>query len=222
MNNQINSKMGRPVVKEGEKSTRERIFDAAIHLFSENGYDRTSVRDLASSLDLTEGAIYRHYRNKEGILDSIFEYAEKMIFSALPVEDTSGATGVISIFRGLLEPLPEIIINEPYVVKIMRIMFQEIHHNERIRKYYRKEYQERADDVMNKIFQKCLEAGSIKPCDTVSLARVFNYYRAEWAFQNFIICQNEPFDLEKVKKELNEIILFFEEQFLPGKTIHYK
>lgn len=211
-------KIGRPFRKADEKNTKEKIFDTAVQLFSNKGYERTSVRELASSIGLTEGAIYRHYVNKEAIFDDIFVYAEKFVFSALPIEQSLGMQQGMSIFRGLLEPLPEIILAEPYVVKIIRIMFLEIHHNERIRNYYQKEYQEKANNMMTALFEKCVEIGSIRQCDTRSLAKVFNCYRSEWAYQHFVIQQDTTFDTNALKKELNEIILFFEDQFLPKQS----
>jgi AcrR family transcriptional regulator len=211
-------KIGRPFKQEGEKNTKEKIFDAAINLFSEKGYERTSVREIASALGLTEGAVYRHYLNKEAILDDIFIYAEKLIFSPLPIEQTLGMLQGMSIFRGLLGPLPEIIMAEPYVVKIMRIMFHEIYHSEKIRNYYLIEYKEKGDEYINIIFEKCIELGTIRQCDSRSLSRVFNSYRSEWAFHNFIINQDKLLDMDKLKTELNEIIAFFEGIFLPKQV----
>jgi AcrR family transcriptional regulator len=211
----IKSKMGRPFKQEGEKNTKEKIFDAAIDLFSQNGYERTSVREIASAIGLTEGAFYKHYTNKESILDDVFSYAEKLVFTPLPIEQTLGMLQGMSIFRGLLSPLPDIISEEPYVIKIMRIMFHEMNHNEKIRKYYQIEYTEKADAYMFALFEKCIEIGSIRPCNVYSLTKIFNTYRADWAFQNFIIRQDKPLDLDKLRIELNDMITFFEDLFLP-------
>lgn len=209
------SKIGRPFKQEGEKNTKEKIFDAAIILFSEKGYDRTSVREIASFLNLTEGAVYKHYSNKEAILGDIFIYAEKLIFTPLPIEQTLGMLKGMSIFRGLLAPLPDIIMSEPYVIKIMRIMFHEMNHNDKIRNYYHVEYVEKTGTYMLALFEKCLEVGTIRTCNVQSLTKVFNSYRAEWAFQNFIVCKDEQLNMDKLRKELNDIIAFFEDHFLP-------
>jgi AcrR family transcriptional regulator len=206
-------KMGRPFKQKGEKNTKEKILDVAIDLFSKNGYERTSVREIASAIGLTEGAFYKHYDNKEAVLDDVFTYAEKVVFTPLPIEQTLGILQGMSIFRGLLTPLPDIIAAEPYVIKIMRIMFHEMNHNEKIRKYYQVEYTEKADAYMLALFEKCVEIGSIRPCDVQSLTKIFNTYRAEWAFQNFIVNQNKPLDIDKLRKELNDMISFFEEHF---------
>jgi AcrR family transcriptional regulator len=51
-------------------STRERIIDAAMHLFGENGYRGTSVAQIERAAGLTPGAggLYHHFRTKESVL----------------------------------------------------------------------------------------------------------------------------------------------------------
>jgi AcrR family transcriptional regulator len=49
-------------------STRERILDIALELFSEQGYDKTSLRDIAERLGTTKAALYYYFARKEDIL----------------------------------------------------------------------------------------------------------------------------------------------------------
>src|ERR1700733_4172431 len=51
-----------------QPSTRERIPDIALELFSEQGYDQTSLRDIAERLGTTKAALYYHFARKEDIL----------------------------------------------------------------------------------------------------------------------------------------------------------
>jgi AcrR family transcriptional regulator len=48
-------------------STRERILDIALELFTERGYDKTSLRDIAERLGTTKAALYYHFERKEDI-----------------------------------------------------------------------------------------------------------------------------------------------------------
>jgi AcrR family transcriptional regulator len=57
------SRGGRP-----RGSTRERILDVALELFNEQGYDKTSLREIADRLDVTKAALYYHFERKEDIL----------------------------------------------------------------------------------------------------------------------------------------------------------
>lgn len=55
--------------------TRERIQQVALELFTEQGYERTSLREIAERLQVTKAAVYYHYRTKEEILGSVAEEA---------------------------------------------------------------------------------------------------------------------------------------------------
>ena len=57
--------------KQAGQSTKERILQTALRLFARDGYEAVSVSDIAGELGMTKGALYRHYRNKRDILDSI-------------------------------------------------------------------------------------------------------------------------------------------------------
>ncbi|MCE7052810.1 TetR/AcrR family transcriptional regulator [Streptomyces purpurascens] len=54
-------------------NTRQRIQDVALGLFAEQGYEKTSLREIAERLDVTKAALYYHFKTKEEILVSIFE-----------------------------------------------------------------------------------------------------------------------------------------------------
>ena len=51
--------------------TKQRILQEALKLFSQSGYKGTSMNDIASQLNVTKAALYRHYKSKQEILDSI-------------------------------------------------------------------------------------------------------------------------------------------------------
>ncbi|WP_433655951.1 TetR/AcrR family transcriptional regulator [Nocardia sp. CA-128927] len=50
---------------------RERIRAVAMELFSERGYEKTSLREIAERLDVTKAALYYHFRTKEDIVASL-------------------------------------------------------------------------------------------------------------------------------------------------------
>jgi AcrR family transcriptional regulator len=58
----------RPEEPSEQKSTRERILDIALELFTEQGYDKTSLRQIAARLGFSKAAIYYHFASKEDIL----------------------------------------------------------------------------------------------------------------------------------------------------------
>lgn len=63
------------------RDTRRQILDASLHLFSEHGFARTTVRDIARNAGITDAAIYYHFDSKQDLLEALFE--EKGIVPAL-------------------------------------------------------------------------------------------------------------------------------------------
>lgn len=61
---------------EGEMSTKEKILDAALTLFSENGYDGTSVEQIANKVGIRAPSLYKHYAGKEEILNALIDSAQ--------------------------------------------------------------------------------------------------------------------------------------------------
>ncbi|KRD18725.1 MULTISPECIES: TetR/AcrR family transcriptional regulator [unclassified Streptomyces] len=62
-------------------NTRQRIQDVALELFAEQGYEKTSLREIAERLEVTKAALYYHFKTKEEITVSIFTDLTK------PIED---------------------------------------------------------------------------------------------------------------------------------------
>jgi len=57
-----------PDVEIEPSGTRDRILDIALDLFTEQGYDKTSLREIAERLGYSKAAIYYHFASKEDIL----------------------------------------------------------------------------------------------------------------------------------------------------------
>lgn len=53
--------------------TRTQILDASLRLFSEKGFARTSVRDIAKAAGITDAAIYYHFASKRDLFEALFE-----------------------------------------------------------------------------------------------------------------------------------------------------
>lgn len=58
---------------------QEKIIQAALLLFAKEGFHATSTRKVANAAGVSEGLIFRHFGNKEGLLQAILEFgAEKL------------------------------------------------------------------------------------------------------------------------------------------------
>lgn len=58
--------------------TKENILMTSLHLFARDGYEAVSVSTISGELGMTKGALYKHYKNKRDIFDSIVERMYKI------------------------------------------------------------------------------------------------------------------------------------------------
>ncbi len=74
MQQESDKPMGTPQQPQSRRGdTRRRIQQVALELFAEQGYEKTSLREIAERLDVTKAALYYHFKTKEDILSSIAE-----------------------------------------------------------------------------------------------------------------------------------------------------
>ncbi len=55
------------------RGTRARIQAVAVEMFTEHGYEKTSLREIAEALGVTKAALYYHFKSKEDIVSSLLE-----------------------------------------------------------------------------------------------------------------------------------------------------
>jgi AcrR family transcriptional regulator len=61
-----------PGTRRKGSQTRADIQEAALSLFTERGYDATSMREIAEQLGITKAALYYHFDSKEAVIRSLF------------------------------------------------------------------------------------------------------------------------------------------------------
>jgi AcrR family transcriptional regulator len=61
--------------QEPRQEPRQEILRAAARLFQQQGYDATSMNDVAAALKLSKGGLYHHFQSKDEILFHIMSHA---------------------------------------------------------------------------------------------------------------------------------------------------
>lgn len=64
---------GIPLTEEEQKQRRSEIFAAAVHLFIKNGFNETSMREVAAAAGMGKSTLYDYFESKDEILLSYFE-----------------------------------------------------------------------------------------------------------------------------------------------------
>lgn len=94
---------------------RDQVLTVAVQLFNDQGYDATSVADLAAKLGVTKSALYHHVDSKESILQTALDDALSSLEGALDdaVHEHDDAIGRLrQVVRGavgvLAQKLPQV------------------------------------------------------------------------------------------------------------------
>ena len=67
-------------------NTKQEILEASLELFSVQGFEATSISQIASAVGIRKASLYSHFENKQAILDALVkdvleQYAEHSIFA---------------------------------------------------------------------------------------------------------------------------------------------
>lgn len=76
-------------------STRQQIMDAALELFSVQGFEATSVSQIADAVGIRKASLYSHFESKQAILEALVkdvleEYDRRSIFAQVNWEEDAG------------------------------------------------------------------------------------------------------------------------------------
>lgn len=80
---------------------QEKILHAALTLFAEEGYRSTSTSKVAKQAEVSEGLIFRHFGNKEGLLQAIIRMGEEQ--ASLLFADVITETDPKEVIRKFIE-----------------------------------------------------------------------------------------------------------------------
>lgn len=153
-------------------STRKRIFDTAIDLFSEKNYKLCTIRELAELVDIKSASLYKHYKSKDDILLEIFEYYKtnfnknrKSVDDIVKAADTQPLDQAISVLFYLFGTEDE----QALMLKITRIIMDLKYENEDAQKLFIKTVFDDPKEYLHAVFDALIAAGKIKPFDYEAL-----------------------------------------------------
>ena len=168
-------------------STKDRIIESSIDLFSEKGFYETSIREIAKKCNLQVSSLYSHFSGKEEILDDILKiYREELVKVRIPDERIESLVNSMSLeeilakgFTVLIDTTSSLRMN-----KIIKIMVMEMYRNPKVRDFYTQWYfNENRISIMN-LFKRLQAQEKIKKVDLEMLTSVFgalmNYFYHEY------------------------------------------
>ena len=152
-------------------STKEKILEAALALFSENGYDGTSVEQIAIIVGIKAPSLYKHYKGKEDILNALIDSAEVRYEEMFGSERNIGKVprSPEEFIMMTMERI-SFTMRDPIIRKTRRLLVQEQFRNERISEVTTRHQLDGVQRMFAKIIKEMMDEGLVAQDDPDLLA----------------------------------------------------
>ena len=145
-------------------STRDRILDVALDLFTDQGFDGTSMREIAERLHISKPAIYYHFASKEEILLALHLRLHE--FGKAALARLAGQTVTLQAWGALLDELLD------QMVAHRQIFLMHERNQAALEKLHRNDHQDDHEDIQQR-FAQALADPSLSVRDRVRMACSF-------------------------------------------------
>jgi len=142
-------------------STREKILDVALDLFTDQGFDGTSMREIAGRLGITKPSIYYHFASKEEILLALHTRMHQLSKDALV--RLTGPTISLATWGSALDEL----LDQMTAQRKLFLMHERNH--AALEKLHRENHDDAHDDIHQRLLQ-ALADPSVSVRDRVRMA----------------------------------------------------
>ena len=184
------------------KDTKERILDEALKQFSQKGYDGTNIRELTASLGLVKSSMYKHYKSKEEIWNSLLDrmiayYNERFgsVENLPPVPDT------LDELVAMTMRMVDITVHDEKIVMTRKLLSIEQYRDDRARQLATKHFLTGLTEMFTYVFDIMMNKGLLRSDDPQMLA--FAYTAPISALIH--LCDREP---EKTADAISQIEVF--------------
>ena len=155
-------------------TTKEKILNSALTLFSEKGYDGVGVDLIAEKVGLKGPSIYKHFKGKEEILEiligNVENYYEMNFGSEIhPGKMPSSMDELIEITKKRIQ----FTMHDEIIQKTRKIMAMEQFRNNRISRLTSRYHLENMQEMYTGIFKDLMQKGVLKQDDPESLSLEF-------------------------------------------------
>ena len=165
-------------------TTRERITEEALTLFSQKGYKGTSVKNIADAVGIKDASLYKHFRSKQEILDSIVEMTRYKIenmsdaFGLPSGDDLQGAATVYGAFdEDLVVEFSKKIflfyLKDSFMSRFWRMGMMEQFQNQEVYELFRKLFLEDSIAYQRALFAEMCRLGYFVQADPQVMAVYF-------------------------------------------------
>lgn len=152
-------------------STREKILEEALTLFAKNGYDGTSVEQIAEKVGIKAPSLYKHFKGKEDILNALIDSAEEHYEESFGSEKQIGKLpkSKEEFVRTTLGKI-SFTIHDPMICKIRKFLVQEQFRSDRLAEITTRHQLDGIQGMYTKIIEGMMKEGLLINDDPALLA----------------------------------------------------
>lgn len=202
-------------------STKERIVEEALTLFSSRGYQGTSVKNIAEAVGIKDSSLYKHFKSKKEIFETIVEEMARRMEAmshtfGLP-DDTSMEEAAIA-YGGITEDeLVELskkvflfYLQDPFAGRFRRMLTIEQYRDQEIAAVYRKIYMEDSIRYQTVLFGEMIRQGVFSGTDARAMA--VNFYAPIFFLLNKYDGgdSNVEDGLEELERQVREFVRIYQ------------
>lgn len=145
--------------------TKRKIFETSMKLFSEKGYDATSIEEITATVGVAKGTLYYHFSSKEEIFNFLIEEGMKLLKNSIEIK-TSKCDNVLDKIKAItLIQLKAIYKYE----NLLMIVLSQLWGNEARNVFCKQKVMEYIE-VIQDIVQEGIDNGDIVKCNAEILA----------------------------------------------------
>ncbi len=153
-------------------STKKRILDEALTLFSEKGYANVFVADIAGAVGIKAPSLYKHYKSKQDIFNAILEEMKSNYDKQAQSLNMNGnnATADAMVFSDVSEDglvqmgvgLFMYFLHDEYAQKFRKMLTIEQFHNSELAELFTKQYADEPLKYQSAMFSMLCAGGVLK------------------------------------------------------------
>jgi AcrR family transcriptional regulator len=158
---------GIPLTEEEQERRRKEIFDASAHLFLENGFHETTMREIADAAGIGKSTLYDYFGSKDDIMISYFEN-ELLQITDRAQEIMKQEQSVVEKLRKIMQMHLEYLVdNKNFYLKLtVEAQRLSIQSQQRIQTR-RHAYQ----DMLRNLIEEGIRLGELRPVNALLAAR---------------------------------------------------
>ena len=178
-------------------NTKQEILEASLELFSVQGFEATSISQIAGAVGIRKASLYSHFESKQAILDALVkdileQYAEHSIFARADWENQDGRKDEPALTPDaaaqMIQGQIRYILHDPHISKARKMLVMEQFQNPELAKLQTKQNYSDVMQYFNGLIKQLIRQKVLREDDPEIMAAQLCLPISAW----INLCDREP------------------------------